>query len=71
MINWLKQRGDSIKDEDWPKLEAINDKIRHSLRNDQEFLDTLQRPCTVFVTFETADGIEQALQYKDKVSENE
>jgi hypothetical protein len=71
VINWLKERGDSIKAEDWPRLEAINDRIRQSLKGDQEFLDTLQRPCTAFITFETADGIEQAVQYNQQVAENE
>ena len=34
IINWLRERGDSIKDEDWDKLDEINDTIRRNLKKD-------------------------------------
>jgi hypothetical protein len=41
IINWLRDRGDAIKDEDWDKLDRINDTIRKNLKRDSQLLDKL------------------------------
>ena len=56
IINWLRDRGDAIKDEDWDKLDRINDTIRKNLKRDSQLLDKLQRPCSLFVTFESEEA---------------
>lgn len=49
--------------ENWKKLEQINDKIKQKLKTDQKFLDKMQRPCSVFATFETEEGVARARLY--------
>lgn len=39
IINWLKKRGDAIKNENWDKLDDINDTIRLNLKKDSVLLD--------------------------------
>jgi len=34
IINWLKERGLHIKNEDWAKLEKVNKTINDALKND-------------------------------------
>ena len=41
IINWLIKRGDAIKNEDWDKLDDINDTIRLNLKKDSVLLDQL------------------------------
>ena len=67
MIQWLRQRGESIKAQDWKKVDEINSEIEKAIKHDQVFLDKMQRPCSIFVTFETEEGYENALQLKTKM----
>ena len=41
IINWLKKRGTHIKNEEWDKLDDINDTIRLNLKKDSVLLDQL------------------------------
>jgi len=38
----------------------VNDEIATAIK-DQKFLDDLQTPCTVFVTFENYEGYKRAI----------
>lgn len=49
-----------IKTEKWDKVDEINDKIDDDLK-DEDLLNRLQTPCSVFVTFETEEGLNRAL----------
>lgn len=46
-------------------MEKINEKIQQKLKTDQKFLDKMQRPCSVFATFETEEGTARARLYND------
>lgn len=61
VIQWLRARGTHIKNEDWARVDAVNLKINNAIKNDQELLDKLQRPCSVFATFESEEGYNRAL----------
>lgn len=41
IINWLKKRGKSIKEENWDQLDDLNDTIRLNLKKDSVLLDQL------------------------------
>jgi hypothetical protein len=56
MIELMKKRGKHIQKEAWDKLEEINDEIADYIK-DEKKLDHLQTPCSVFVTFNTEEGI--------------
>ena len=56
IINWLKERGLHIKNENWANLEKTNNKINDALKNDQVLLDNQQKPVSIFATFETEEG---------------
>ena len=56
----LNKRGVFIKTEQWEKLREINAEIAESI-TDSDFLDDLQRPCSIFATFETEEGYNRAL----------
>ena len=71
VINWLKQRGKAIKFENWDKLDEINETIRMNLKKDSVLLDQLQRPCAIFVTFQSEEGYNRALKYNECVEEEE
>ena len=45
-------------------MDEINTEIENGIKHDQVFLDKMQRPCSIFVTFETEEGYENALQLK-------
>lgn len=51
VIDWLKQRGNAIKTENWSNYHKVNTKISMALKNDRNLLDKLQTPCSVFATF--------------------
>ena len=67
VIRWLRERGTAIKAENWKKLETVNAKIENSIKKDQKMLDKLQRPCSVFVTFETEEAYHRACEYNQTV----
>lgn len=71
VIKWLKQRGSFIKDEKWDKVRKINDEIRQALKWDDDLLDKMQTPCSVFATFETEEGYQRALNYNQVIEEEE
>lgn len=56
VIKWLRQRGTCIKNEDWNGVNKINEEIRQALKWDDDLLDKMQTPCSVFATFETEEG---------------
>lgn len=66
----LKKRGTFIKTEKWDKVDAINDKIDDSLKN-EKLLNELQTPCSVFLTFESEEGHNRAVEYNDAVKSGE
>lgn len=39
VINWLRERGGHIKNEQWAKLEKVNNKINNAIKTDQKLLD--------------------------------
>jgi hypothetical protein len=65
VINWLKKRGTFIKQEKWDKLDEINKTIADSLREDHELLDKMQKPVSIFATFETEEGYSRAVKYNE------
>ena len=69
VINWLRMRGTHIKNENWAGLERVNEAINLQIQNDKVLLDRLQRPCSVFATFETEEGYNRALMYNEVVKQ--
>lgn len=67
VINWLKTRGTYVKGEKWEKVADINKKIFEGIQ-DEKLLNHMQRPCSIFATFETEEGYERATRYNDLVS---
>lgn len=66
VINLLKERGDFVKSEKWANLKTINEKIHKSIK-EQKTLDQMQRPCSVFATFESEEGYMRATKYNELV----
>ena len=64
VINLLKERGEAIKYEKWDKQKKIEAKIEEIKVRD---LDRLITPCSVFMTFETEEGITRALSLNDMI----
>ena len=64
MIYHLTQRGSAIKAEQWDKQLEWETKI-NDLK--QEKFELLTTPCSVFMTFETEEGISRALKYEDAI----
>jgi hypothetical protein len=64
MIRLLTERGEIIKNEEWPKLKKIDDKINHQK---DEHLDKFVTPTSVFVTFECEEGVNRALNFDSSV----
>jgi len=67
VIKWLRERGNYIKNEQWDKLERINNDIKTAIKRDGTLLDKLQRPCSVFATFESEEGYNRALLYNNVI----
>ena len=65
IIEWLQKRGSYIAAEKWDKLVEINEIIHKRITTDEEFLNKVQLPCTVFLTFEDEEGKNRALVYND------
>jgi len=55
-----------IRTEKWDKLDEINDKIDDALKH-EELLNELQHPCSVFVTFESEEGLNRAILINDQI----
>lgn len=69
LIRWLRHRGKFIRNEDWYGLDSMNLFIQNRLKEDQTLLDKLQRPCSVFVTFQQEEGYQRALNYNNVVEQ--
>ena len=41
VINWLRERGTHIKNENWTKLEKVNATINREIKTDPRLLDRL------------------------------
>lgn len=48
-------------------MDDINDTIRLNLKKDSVLLDQLQRPCAVFITFNSEEGYNRATLYNDTI----
>ena len=66
MIDLLRQRGGLIKAEKWDKLKEIEAKI--NVEKDKTIED-LCRPCSVFMTFESEEGYNRALNYHQTIED--
>ena len=64
IINLLKKRGAAIKYEQWDKQAEIEDEI-NKLKSEK--FKELITPCSVFMTFETEEGVNRALNYDDAI----
>lgn len=64
MIEVLRERGDCIKSNDWKGIDKADKKIN---KLKQIELEQLTTPCSVFMSFETEEGINRALQFDDLV----
>ena len=51
VISLLRQRGLHIKNENWAKFHEVENQIRLALKWDDDFLNKMQTPCSVFATF--------------------
>jgi len=60
-------RGYYIKNEDYQNLNKINTAFVEQLAHDNDFLDMMQTPCSVFLTCESEEGFNRALNYNDNV----
>jgi len=69
VINWLKKRGKFIKTEKWEKVDEVNHEISESLKTEPHLLDQMQKPCSIFATFETEEGYNRAIKYNETVSD--
>jgi hypothetical protein len=43
----------------------MNEKIRQAIKWDDDLLNKMQTPCSVFATFETEEGYQRALNYNE------
>lgn len=67
VISKLMKRGTYIKNEDYKNLNKINTAFVEQLAHDNDFLDHMQRPCSVFLTCESEEGFNRALNYNDNI----
>lgn len=64
IINLLKERGTAIRCEKWDQQRALEDEIN---RVKSEKFEELITPCSVFMTFETEEGVNRALNYDEAI----
>jgi len=69
IIKKLRTRGDYIKNEKWEKVEKISEEI-NVIKNDPEEFKKLTTPCSIFMTFETEEGYERALNLETAATED-
>jgi len=67
VISKLMQRGYAIKNEDYKKLNKINTAFVEQLAHDNDFLDVMQTPCSVFLTCESEEGYNRAINYNENI----
>lgn len=71
IINRLTERGLLIKKEEWAKLAEKNQQILEEIQSEPvkegepSLLDQLQRPVSVFATFENEEGYQRACAYEN------
>ena len=65
MIKALRERGERIKSNDWKGIDKADKKIN---KLKQIELEQLTTPCSVFMSFETEEGINRALQFDELVA---
>ena len=63
-IELLRERGETIKKNTWKRQKQIEDKINKIKSKECEELMT---PCSIFMTFETEEGINRALIFDDAI----
>lgn len=68
LINLLKTRGTLIRTEKWDKVREIDNKINELKK---EKLEVFVRPCSVFMSFETEEGVQRALDFDRQVTETD
>jgi len=64
VIDLLKKRGSAIKKEQWDYLAELDKEI-NELKNEK--LNELTSPCSIFMTFETEEGVNRALKMKETI----
>lgn len=67
MIDLLKQRGLCIKTEQWDQMRKVEGLINEKKT---EIFDDLCHPCSIFMTFETEEGVNRCRLYDETVAEN-
>lgn len=67
VISKLMYRGYAIKNEDYKQLDKLNTDLVEQLAHDNDFLDMMQTPCSVFITCESEEGFNRALRYNDTI----
>lgn len=64
VIHLLRERGQIIKKEDWPKMEGIDNKI-NKLKEDN--VDMFTKPVSVFISFQCEEGVNRAVNFNETV----
>jgi hypothetical protein len=67
VINHLMARGAAIKSENYAAIDKINNYVVEKLAHDQDLLDQMQTPCSVFMSCESEEGLNRALLYNQTV----
>ena len=70
IINLLKKRGTFIGTEKWEDLKKINGTINEKIK-DEQILNELQTPCSIFVTFESEEGYQRGKMYNELIEDSE
>lgn len=60
LIKLLKERGEAIMSQEYESIKKIDNKI-NNLKNEKP--GNLIRPCSAFITFETKEGYNHALNF--------
>lgn len=71
VINHLINRGYAIKSENYKGIEDINNHVVEALAHDNDLLDQMQTPCSVFCSLENEEGFNRAAIYNDTVEMEE
>ena len=68
IIHKLRERGNAIKNSQWDK-QALLEKEINDLKN-RKFREFIT-PCSVFMTFDTEEGVNRALEMKNTIASNQ
>ena len=70
IIKLLGERGNAIKGEKWAKQREIEGKINKLKNGDGgKTLEKLTTPVSVFMTFESEEGVNRALKFDETTNE--